>query len=118
MVIKPAAESDAAGYEPQHLSLILVGLPTLIATGFRDLDAKLDGGMNAGELIVMAGRPSIVNYIGLMSGGGGESRTQLSSTRRSRHECPRDGRSRKIYARGRLPTCNSRTPDIVNSAWR
>ncbi|MDR6482867.1 DnaB-like helicase C-terminal domain-containing protein [Paraburkholderia terricola] len=59
MVIKPAAKGGAADYEPQHLSLILVGLPTLIATGFRDLDAKLDGGMNAGEVIVMAGRPSM-----------------------------------------------------------
>ncbi|MDR6409738.1 UNVERIFIED_ORG: replicative DNA helicase [Burkholderia sp. 1595] len=34
-------------------------LPSVIATGFRDLDRKLDGGMNAGELIVMAGRPSM-----------------------------------------------------------
>jgi replicative DNA helicase len=34
-------------------------LPNVIATGFRDLDRKLDGGMNAGELIVMAGRPSM-----------------------------------------------------------
>jgi replicative DNA helicase len=34
-------------------------LPNVIATGFRDLDKKLDGGMNAGELVVMAGRPSM-----------------------------------------------------------
>ncbi|NPT61211.1 replicative DNA helicase [Paraburkholderia elongata] len=34
-------------------------LPNVIATGFRDLDRKLDGGMNAGELIVLAGRPSM-----------------------------------------------------------
>lgn len=28
-------------------------------TGFRDLDDKLDGGMNGGELIILAGRPSM-----------------------------------------------------------
>jgi replicative DNA helicase len=35
------------------------GMPNVIATGFRDLDNKLDGGMNAGELIILAGRPSM-----------------------------------------------------------
>ncbi|CAJ4869193.1 replicative DNA helicase [Burkholderia pseudomallei] len=31
----------------------------VIPTGFRDLDDALDGGMNAGELIVIAGRPGM-----------------------------------------------------------
>jgi len=34
-------------------------LPSVIATGFHDLDKKLDGGLNPGELIVLAGRPSM-----------------------------------------------------------
>jgi replicative DNA helicase len=34
-------------------------LPNSIATGFTDLDRKLDGGMNDGELIIVAGRPSM-----------------------------------------------------------
>lgn len=34
-------------------------LPKSLATGFADLDRKLDGGMNDGELIIVAGRPSM-----------------------------------------------------------
>jgi replicative DNA helicase len=32
---------------------------TATSTGFTDLDAKLDGGMNGGELVIVAGRPSM-----------------------------------------------------------
>jgi replicative DNA helicase len=35
------------------------GGSSAISTGFKDLDAKLDGGVNDGELVIVAGRPSM-----------------------------------------------------------
>jgi replicative DNA helicase len=34
-------------------------LPKSLSTGFKDLDRKLDGGMNDGDLVIVAGRPSM-----------------------------------------------------------
>lgn len=66
---EPLAESRSDG--PKFISEFLLPLveeideqshgvlPSVTPTGFRDLDKKLDGGMNVGELIVIAGRPSM-----------------------------------------------------------
>ncbi|MDR5813340.1 replicative DNA helicase [Caballeronia sp. LZ033] len=63
--------SESRASEPRLLSESLVsiveqldaqhhGAPSdAIATGFTDLDAKLDGGLNGGELVIIAGRPSM-----------------------------------------------------------
>lgn len=66
---EPLAESRPDGPKFIHEYLLPVveeidaqahGEPSkVICTGFRDLDYKLDGGMSAGELIVVAGRPAM-----------------------------------------------------------
>lgn len=67
--LEPLAEAKAS--EPkfigQYLSPIIEeidaqyhGAPsTATSTGFRDLDFKLDGGVNGGDLVIVAGRPSM-----------------------------------------------------------
>jgi replicative DNA helicase len=64
--------ADSRGTEPQSLAacfeLLVHDLDeqyngratvTAVPTGYKDLDARLDGGMFAGDLVIVAGRPSM-----------------------------------------------------------
>jgi replicative DNA helicase len=67
--LEPLAEAKAS--EPKFIGQYLTpiveeidaqyhGAPSVaIPTGFRDLDFRLDGGMNGGDLVILAGRPSM-----------------------------------------------------------
>jgi replicative DNA helicase len=63
--------AEARSFEPKEVGPILTGIVEeidaryhgaelpVVPTGFRDLDAKLGGGMRGSELIIVAGRPSM-----------------------------------------------------------
>jgi replicative DNA helicase len=63
--------ADARSFEPKEvgpvLTVIVEGIDAryhgaeleVVSTGFRDLDAKMGGGMRGSELIIVAGRPSM-----------------------------------------------------------
>lgn len=88
-----------------------------IATGFEDLDHKLDGGFDPGTLVIIAGRPSMgKTALGLCIGGNNADAGGCALFESM--EMPREQViDRRVSAMAQVPMNWLRKPDIDTSGW-
>ena len=109
---QPVRAADDLGRYFDQLQSEAEGTVQATATGFRDLDEKLGGGLRGGELVVVAGRPAMgktafaLNIAGNVARAGSSLVLSLEMPKAQLHQ-------RNVAAFGRIPLSRLRRPALL-----